>query len=53
METLKASALATLPKVTVDPAFVEALGRLSETPKLSNTEVSHRPARQQCRVRTP
>lgn len=33
-----------LPKIEFSPAFTEALGRLSDTSKLFDNEVNHRPA---------
>ena len=52
-ESIKASAITRMPKITVSPALTEALGRLSETSKLYDTEVNYRPAGQQCPVCTP
>lgn len=52
-ETIRATTLACAPKITVSPVLTEVLGRLSETSKLYDTEVNHRPAGQQCPVCTP
>ena len=51
-ETIRATELSCVPKITVAPALTQALESLSEK-KLYDTEVNNCPAGQQCPVCTP